>query len=558
MLLGTALLWSCSSDSIEKNIPTSNKGVTFKASLDGYTSTRAKGSSWSAADKIGVYAVKSGELISNSPVDIENYNILYATVLGDGSFTSNAPIKLDGKTAKNIIAYYPYTEHLNGGVYDIDVKDQSNSEAIDLLYANNVTGLKENGEANLEFTHKLSRFIVKIQKGTGIESLDGLSVNSLTGVTTKGSMNLDSGELTLGESKEAITNLQLTDEADKKVITTLLIPGQSSSLAKLEIAFDGKNYTWEGFKDIQLASGLDYIFNGKISKNDQEEIVLVINGAIIKPWGVGYEDEDVTDLNPNDPAVETNFELDFTSFNVEATSGLKTVSISTDENQEWTVTSSAEWVSVEPTTGKGSSDVHIYFDTNTETSPRSGIVTFTANEKHIEVVVNQKAKEVIIEPEELFLESLGTNAGEMASKEYIADYGYFDNSGVTYSDPSGRSTMRTLNGVNVVFMPNGGTASFKMENLNIKNAESLQLKFSFGSGGIAKTENYNGTDLQLKVNGEVISHNLEFNRADINDKMYLDATVDLSVTEVNSIEFINGNSKYFARINNIRVLGIKK
>lgn len=397
IILGTALLWSCSSESIIKNPKAGEESLQFRAQVGEYfTPSRAIGTTWTPGDEIGVYAVKAGESISQDNYNEDLYNLFYTTEKGDGNFTRMLfPIKLDGKNPVDIIAYYPYNNSIGSNpVYLVDVADQSNPEAIDLLYSNNVKNIKDNGTENLVFAHKMSQFFFRIQKGEGVETLEGLSVKSFSGLVSEGSMDLNSGNMALGEAKNEIINLPIAEEEGVKVISAVLVPNQSLSTAKLVISLDGKNYTWDGF-DKALESGKKYTFKAKLSKN--KKIDLEIDGAIIESWISGHEDEDVTNLDPDEPTViDGKFELNVTSFDITAdgSNGEKLI-ITADENVEWNLSTESDWISFESSQGKGSASVTVSVAVNELNEVRTGVIKVTANGKTIEVVVKQEAKKQI-------------------------------------------------------------------------------------------------------------------------------------------------------------------
>lgn len=557
MLLGTALVWGCSSEDNVLNNPPSLDHLEFSGVVAGHKATRAIDTQWSKGDVIGVFAIPTGDLISQSPDDEDNFNRNYTTREGDGKFeVSLFPIRLDGKVAKDIIAYYPYSNYSRRGNYELNVADQSNQEKIDFLFSKNVKGIKDNGVVNLHFTHKMSKFILKVKKGPGVDSFEELAIESLSGLITQGTFNFDKETFTLTDKKENIINLPLIEEAqDVKTTTAYLLPNQSLQEAVLEMKLGASTYKWKfkdikGLDDITLQSGLSYTFKASLTVKDKD-IVLVIDkeGTVIEPWENGHEDPDFPGIDPEEGG---DVAVDVESINVVGEATQTKFNISAGETVEWEVSTEADWITLNPAKGKGNAEVSLNVTENTTSGARTAIIKITANGKIIEVAVSQETKnteEVVL----LFKETFGE---EKSDKESIANYSYFDNKSIVYSDGSEASSMRYFSNRNCVFMPGAKNASFKLEELNLSKLKSVKLGFDFGASNVAKKSEFDFDNFIIKVNGEKVIHNLNFERNLINDKLIV-AEVSLTVSELNTIEFLN-NSQYAVRLSTITISGINK
>lgn len=557
MLLGTALVWGCSSEDNVLNNPPSLDHLEFSGVVAGHKATRAIDTQWSKGDVIGVFAIPTGDLISQSPDDEDNFNRNYTTREGDGKFEASLfPIRLDGKVAKDIIAYYPYSNYSRRGNYELNVADQSNQEKIDFLFSKNVKGIKDNGVVNLHFTHKMSKFILKVKKGPGVDSFEELAIESLSGLITQGTFNFDKETFTLTDKKENIINLPLIEEAqDVKTTTAYLLPNQSLQEAVLEMKLGASTYKWKfkdikGLDDITLQSGLSYTFKASLTVKDKD-IVLVIDkeGTVIEPWENGHEDPDFPGIDPEEGG---DVAVDVESINVVGEATQTKFNISAGETVEWEVSTEADWITLNSAKGKGNAEVSLNVTENTTSGARTAIIKITANGKIIEVAVSQETKnteEVVL----LFKETFGE---EKSDKESIANYSYFDNKSIVYSDGSEASSMRYFSNRNCVFMPGAKNASFKLEELNLSKLKSVKLGFDFGASNVAKKSEFDFDNFIIKVNGEKVIHNLNFERNLINDKLIV-AEVSLTVSELNTIEFLN-NSQYAVRLSTITISGINK
>lgn len=397
MLLGTALVWGCSSEDNVLNNPPSLDHLEFSGVVAGHKATRAIDTQWSKGDVIGVFAIPTGDLISQSPDDEDNFNRNYTTREGDGKFEASLfPIRLDGKVAKDIIAYYPYSNYSRRGNYELNVADQSNQEKIDFLFSKNVKGIKDNGVVNLHFTHKMSKFILKVKKGPGVDSFEELAIESLSGLITQGTFNFDKETFTLTDKKENIINLPLIEEAqDVKTTTAYLLPNQSLQEAVLEMKLGASTYKWKfkdikGLDDITLQSGLSYTFKASLTVKDKD-IVLVIDkeGTVIEPWENGHEDPDFPGIDPEEGG---DVAVDVESINVVGEATQTKFNISAGETVEWEVSTEADWITLNPAKGKGNAEVSLNVTENTTSGARTAIIKITANGKIIEVTVSQETK----------------------------------------------------------------------------------------------------------------------------------------------------------------------
>lgn len=407
LVLGTALLWSCSSSEEVLNVPQTLDHLEFSAVVHGQKHTRAIDTKWSVNDEIGVFAIPSGSLISENPGDEDNFNRRYVTKQGDGEFVVSGllPIRLDGKNAKDIVAYYPYSLGTISGVHNLDVADQVDQEKIDLLYSNNVKGLKDNGKANLEFAHMLSKFTFKVKKGEGVDSFEGFAVESLSGLITEGSFSLDNATFTLSETKKDIVNLSVVDEgADVKSATAYLLPGQSLKDAVIQLKLGELSYKWKvsdvkNLEEITLVSGLSYTFKVTLTV-EKNEIVLVIDkdGTVIKPWGKGHEDEDFPEIKPEDkPEDKEVVTTDVTKIELTADATQASFNIKANADDEWLLESDVEWITLSAEEGKGSAKIDLVIKPNETPLARIGKVSVLVENETLEVIINQEAAKAVEE-----------------------------------------------------------------------------------------------------------------------------------------------------------------
>ncbi len=240
-------------------------------------------------------------------------NVEYKTTAG-GATATFAPAATgltfaEGQTV-NFVSYYPYSA---SATTDLAI-DLTNAQT-DVLYSNNLTGIKTAKDANganhvLQFKHKLalvSFTMAGLPAGTTITSAQ------LEGIVTTSSMKIADGTLTNGTAT-ATQKLQL---ADGTFAPTIVIPATNAN-AKLVIKLsDGKSYSYT-FASLALQSGKNHKFNVTLASNALT--VDEINGQI-SDWDV-VDGEDII-VNPDDnggteptpdpePAGENVYNVDLT------------------------------------------------------------------------------------------------------------------------------------------------------------------------------------------------------------------------------------------------------
>ena len=183
-------------------------------------------------------------------------NVEYKTTAG-GATATFAPAATgltfaEGQTV-NFVSYYPYSANAT-----TDLAIDLTNDQTDVLYSNNLTGIKTAKDANganhvLQFTHKLalvSFTMAGLPAGTTITSAQ------LEGIVTTSSMKIADGTLTNGTAT-ATQKLQL---AGGTFAPTIVIPATNAN-AKLVITLsDGKSYSYT-FASLALQSGKNHKFN---------------------------------------------------------------------------------------------------------------------------------------------------------------------------------------------------------------------------------------------------------------------------------------------------------
>lgn len=248
---------SCRKDNAPEVGNETRTAVQFSSSINGQIKTKAFDNSWSANDAIGVF-MKTGNGLTTILADNKSY-----LTTGDGAFKPSSTDQTifypeDGK-AVDFIAYYPFKQTITSNSYPVDVNNQSNQPTIDLLYANNATGLsKTSTNANLVFSHQLSKIEINVKSGTGVADLNGLSTN-IDGVKTIAAFNLATG--TLGTSTQVANVLARTSVKNGVTVSeAILLPTTDETGTKVIFTLGTKTFTWTLPAGTKFESGKKYSY----------------------------------------------------------------------------------------------------------------------------------------------------------------------------------------------------------------------------------------------------------------------------------------------------------
>ena len=278
-LLASATMVSCNGK-VEPAAQDEKVAVQFGSSIN--ATTRAVNDKWTSGDQIGIFMTGENKTLSESSIREEADNIAYRTE-GNGAFspvTSEQIIYFPMDGDVDFHAYYPYTAEVNDYRIALDLSDQSNQEALDLMYAKVSGRNKSNPKVELNFTHLLCRLILEVQPGTGLTQADLAKLTvKVKDVDTKAMFNLVDGTISGEETPEGFT--MKTVEAGKRY-EALLFPTTSESR---EIEFSLNNdhdapFTWT--MKTKLEGGKQYHYTGvKLSRTAAE-----VSGTIT-PWEDG-------------------------------------------------------------------------------------------------------------------------------------------------------------------------------------------------------------------------------------------------------------------------------
>lgn len=255
-----------------------SKAVTFSSTIANQVTTKAVGANWENNDAIGVF-MKTGSGLSN----VLASNKQYVTANGDGNFKAGSTTEelmypTDGSNV-DFIAYYPYQTSISNNTYPVNVSDQTQQNKIDLLYANNVTAANVNtANAQLQFSHKLSKVNLTITAGKGVSTLNGLTV-TYNGFNTTANFDLATGTLAAAANPADI-KAKITSGATSTTAEAILLPVSNVAGAKVFFKIGNDTYTWTLPSTTVYDAGKKYSYTITLQEDAGTNKAVVASGSI--------------------------------------------------------------------------------------------------------------------------------------------------------------------------------------------------------------------------------------------------------------------------------------
>lgn len=309
VMLGTA----CRKDQATIDSNRNLTAVKFSSSIDGQVKTKAADNSWSANDNIGVF-MKTGTGLTN----VIAANKTYLTT-GDGTF---APATADqtlyypeNGSSVDFIAYYPYQQTLNSNKYPVNVSNQATPATIDLMYANNATGLSKSSiNANLVFTHQLAKVEFTVKNGAGVANLNGLT-STISALKTNADFDLATGVLT-AQDQTADIPLKVSVKNGATIAEAILIPTTNETGTKVIFSVGGKTFTWKMPTNTLFEKGKKYTYEIELKTEGTTGTAITANSTINNwtdvPSGTHSLDQETVTTTPvsssymETPTIATN------------------------------------------------------------------------------------------------------------------------------------------------------------------------------------------------------------------------------------------------------------
>lgn len=221
--------------------------------------------SWYNKDSLGLFIKPSGsvsflQLVETNRKYTYNSNLSLFELHGNSIYYPQSG-NID------IVAYAPYKADITNIYYPIDVTNQTDQKAIDLLYSNSTTNInKQNQAASLTFKHQLSKVVFRLQNSDGTTSgLETINIK-LQGFYDRAALNLVTG--TIGSQHFSLTPISIGTAREAIIIPNIPNSGFSNRYFKFNIGSTEWQY---------VLPAADSFESGKIY-----EYLIVVNNKTIQ------------------------------------------------------------------------------------------------------------------------------------------------------------------------------------------------------------------------------------------------------------------------------------
>ena len=231
--------------------------------------TRAYDDQWEKGDEIGIFGFTQGDAPTQA-----HTNVRYVTTGGNGTFTPDGTtiyLPTDGSSL-DFVAYYPHTTDLENGIYTVDVENQSDQSAIDLMAADTQTADRINNTVAFNFGHKLSKIVLTFKPGDGmaLSELAGMKVQ-LTNQQPKATFDVTQpdGEVVVGTNTPA--TLTLNTDADGTSSEGIVLPSANfdGMTLHLELSDGSSFFNWDlnNSKADKFEAGKKYVYDITVNRS---------------------------------------------------------------------------------------------------------------------------------------------------------------------------------------------------------------------------------------------------------------------------------------------------
>jgi formylglycine-generating enzyme required for sulfatase activity len=238
------------------------------------TRTSASGSQWLTTDRVGIFMYVSGQTLSATSISEGADNRSYqpqtaATSSALSPVTLGDVIYFPQSGQVDFTAYYPRKAtgtgpgEINGYVYSIDLSNQSDPAALDLLYARQTGMSKQTATVNLSFTHVLSKITLHVKKGTDLGAVDfSVATATLGGMPAAAGFDLAAGAVINEGAAAGFQALKTaTSTGFDASYEALLLPQAAAPGREVVFTAGGNPYTWPIPDDLIFEAGKNYIYS---------------------------------------------------------------------------------------------------------------------------------------------------------------------------------------------------------------------------------------------------------------------------------------------------------
>lgn len=265
----------------------SPRSISFSAKIADRTLSRVVDNQWETNDAIGVFmfAASDGpELAPESaktPLD-SNVKHIHA---GSGNFRTETPEEAlfypANGSAVDFVAYYPFTNELDGNKYPIDLSNQNQLSKVDLLYSNNARA-KANGVPALQFRHVLCRLNLTVTATDPDMDLSGVEV-TIEGAASRGTFDLSSGEFDVDNDRTSIpmTTKTAPDGTQSTLSASAIVIPTAATTLSIHFAFGGDEESVLTLGATDFEGGSAHGYDISIDKDAE---TVVVDGSTIDDW----------------------------------------------------------------------------------------------------------------------------------------------------------------------------------------------------------------------------------------------------------------------------------
>ena len=268
---------SCSNDELNDPKFVADDGEIQLEMLHPGQLTRATDTSFEANDSIGVYVTEAETALQIGGNEVNNELFSY----NGTSWTSKRKVYWNNGT-HNIYAYYPYSKQVN------DVKDfafsvqedqstQENYSLSDFLWASAQGVAASSSPVSMQFSHKMSNVLVKLQKGENYDgSLPGNAEVYLYSTVTKAAIDLSTGDVAK-DNYAGTGTIRCLKKANDEYRAIVVPQSITSRRPLVEVIVGDVSYLMEG--KISYKPGYRHTITVTLDKNP-EKIKIEIGGEI--------------------------------------------------------------------------------------------------------------------------------------------------------------------------------------------------------------------------------------------------------------------------------------
>lgn len=259
---------------------------------------------WAEGDAVGIFMLRADGTMPDD-ILLGADNIKYNAAPSTGALSpAGTPVYYPQTAKVDFIALYPYSNKGTGNgkittdyKYGISVANQSQREAIDVLYAKAKGQERSKTPVALKFSHVLSKIMLNIKLGEGLTA-GNITAVTLTGMPASATLALQDGTLTPG----AVGNISAVKEAKPSAgatatFTAIVPPQEAGSYTRrsIVVTVNGEKYTGAiPTNDAYVGNGM-YTYPVTVQKSG-----ITIGKSTITKWGTkdhGSEEAEIDKTN---------------------------------------------------------------------------------------------------------------------------------------------------------------------------------------------------------------------------------------------------------------------